>query len=123
MGQSLGNLLGNVFDIENGAFIDGFGQRRFPLDARQQLDVAHRRDERSLVLRWKGPVDPIEEAGKRDAHVLPRIADDDPGGRPGDRNQPRGDRLPGRLGAKTVNDRERAAVAAQHEDPGFVPEV
>ena len=63
--------------LKNALGLESLRKRRFPLDAREQFEVAHRRDECVLVLGRKGPIDPIEEPGKRDADVLRVLARDD----------------------------------------------
>ena len=121
MGQPFGDFLGNVFDVEDAALVDTLGQRCVPSDASEQLDVAHRRDERALVFRRKRAIDPIEKTGKRDAGVLPRIADRDAGRRPRNRDQSRGDGAA--LGSKTVDDGERAPVSAQDENARLLAQL
>jgi len=121
MGEALGNLLRDVFDVEHGRVVDFFRKRCVPPDAREQFDVAHRGNERAVVLRGKGAVNPIEEAVERDPDVLPRIAGNDPGGRPGNRDQASGDRTA--LGQKVVDDCQRAQISAEYEDARFFAEL
>ena len=121
MGQTFGDIFGNVFDVEHGLIAQRRREFGVPLHAREQLDVAHRRDERALVFGREGAIDPFEQIRERDADVLPRVADDDTDRRPRKRNQTRGDRAA--LGAKTIDETQRTAAAAQDEDVRLVAQI
>ncbi len=119
--QPVCNIFRHVLDVEHGLVGKRFGQFRMPLNARQQLDVPHRRDECVLVLRRKRAIDPVRQVRKRNPDVLPRIADNDADRRPRYRHEP------GRNGpvrrSKAIDEAEAAAAAAQHEDTRLVAQI
>ena len=118
MRQTVGDLLRNILDIEYGFVRERLGQIGVPCNAREQLDIAHRRDERALILGRKGAVDPIEQVREGNTNVLPAFADHDADRRPRERNQTRGDCSA--VGTKTVDKTERTPAATEHENARLV---
>ena len=120
--ECLRDVVGQIFEIEQRAFVERFGKGRLPCDAHQQFDVAQRSDKRQLVFGGKRPVDPIRNAVERNADLLARRSGDDAGRRRGKRNQRCGNDGSGlfaaRNGTETIGDGKRAAITAQCEDCG-----
>lgn len=92
-----------------------------PADSREQLDVAHRRDERAVVFGRKRSIDPVVEAAERDADVLPRVTGDDADRRPCQRYEACGNGAA--FGEKAVDDGQRAEIAAEDEDARLFREL
>ncbi len=118
MRECLRDVVGKIFDVQHDLFVELGGELRGPLRAREQLDVANRREERALVLGRKRAVGPVDEAAQRDADVLPGIAEYDTCRRPCKRDETSGNRPA--LWAKAAREGKRAAVAAENESGGLV---
>ena len=92
-----------------------------PPDAREQLDVAHRRNERAVVFGRKRSIDPIVKSPERDADVLPCIAGNDADRRPCERYQ--ACRNGTAFGEKAIDDSQRAEIAAENKDARVLAEI
>jgi hypothetical protein len=92
-----------------------------PADAREELDVAHRRNECAVVFGRKGAIDPIVESVERDADVLPRVTGNDADRRPRQRYETCGNGTA--FGEEAIDDGQRAEVAAEDEDARLLAEL
>lgn len=72
--ERIGHFVGNIFDVENAALVEGLGVRGVPAGPNQKLKIPDRCNERILVICRKGPIDPIEETVERNGDFLPARA-------------------------------------------------
>ncbi len=72
--ERIGHFVGNIFDVENAVLVEVLGVRGMPTGPNQKLEIPDRCNERIIVIRWKGAVDPIEETVERNGDFLPALA-------------------------------------------------
>ena len=88
MRERVEHIVRQIVGIDERTFGQLGRDRSAPADAREHLQVAHRRHERALVVGCKGRIAPRREVVGRNVDALPVLAQHDADRRPRERHEP-----------------------------------